>query len=154
MIDYRAFDFDFTGRIVALEVGRIILGIPETEFDEGEEIQASIFFIIILNRHSHQQDVVVLRDIEFLSDRDLVLRTADYRITHAMAAFILIQFRPGRLPARIPDGLVILNIDMEAILIQRQVVVAVARDPSQARILIKSIAAGGIRKQREELVAS
>ena len=36
VIDGRSDDFHFTGRIVSLEVGGIILRIPQTEFNEGE----------------------------------------------------------------------------------------------------------------------
>ena len=42
-------------------------------------------------------------------------------------------------------GFIILNIDMETVLIQRKVVVAVSGDPSEPCILVEGIAAGCIR---------
>ena len=53
VIDGRSDDFHFTGRIVSLEVGGIILRIPQTEFNEGEQIEFLLNLIFIVNGDSH-----------------------------------------------------------------------------------------------------
>ena len=130
VIDGRSDDFHFTGRIVSLEVGGIILRIPQTEFNEGEQIEFLLNLIFIVNSDSHQKDIVIFRYVEFLFDFNFVFAADDGGVAQTMVTLVMIEFCLCRLPARIPDGVFILYIYMEAILIQRQIVVSVAGDPS------------------------
>ena len=71
-----------------------------------------------------------------------------------MSAAVPVEFRLNRLPAGIPDGVSVFYIKVKAFLIQRAVVIAVARDSPQSCIAVEAVAAGGVAQQREEVLVS
>ena len=76
------------------------------------------------------------------------------RIAQAVAAAVSIQLRLHGLPARVPDKVPVLDIDMEALLVRGTVVVTVAGDPAQARVFIEAIPPRSVGQQGEEILAA
>lgn len=73
VIDSAALDLDLAGRQIALEIGRIILRIPETEFNIAVQIYASLRVRIISERDPCQLAAVPERDEDLLLCRYSVL---------------------------------------------------------------------------------
>ena len=143
VIDGAAFNLHFTGGEVALEVCCIIRRIPQTEFHKGEQIE--IFGSVSgCYADAVQQDVVVFRNEELLFCTDAVFRTGDDGVAQTVAAFICVQRCLYGLPSRVPYSISVFDIDVETILIQRQIVIPVAGDPAQFCIFIERITACGI----------
>ena len=57
---------------------------------------------------------------------DIILSAGDPGIAKTVAAFIAVQRRPGRLPARVPYGITIFNEIVASTLIRWAVIVAIA----------------------------
>ena len=73
-------------------------------------------------------------------------------VAHPMAALIEVEFRLRRLPGRIPDGAAVLDVEVLAVAVIGDIVVAIAGDAQELRILIEGIAAAGVGDQREEVL--
>ena len=71
-----------------------------------------------------------------------------------MAALIGIQLCLYGLPAGIPDGITVFDIEIFAVHIPRDIIVAVTGQPEQLGILIKGITAAGIGYQAEKIIAA
>ena len=68
-----------------------------------------------------------------------------------MAAGIGIQRRSGGLPGRVPDSTAFIDIEVMAVAVIRNIVVAVAGQAEKLCILIKTVAAAGIGDQGKEV---
>ena len=71
-----------------------------------------------------------------------------------MTAFIGIKFRLRRLPSGIPDGIVVLNIEILPVVIIGNTVVAITCDTEKLCILIEGVTASGVGNQAEEVIAA
>src|SRR5208282_6710675 len=147
VIDDPVHDLDLAGAEIALEVGGVILGVPETELDAGENGEFGRFFAAIghlefpdLQRFTHRHKITRLR-------LNLVTARTDEGIAHAVAAFVLVQFGARGLPGGRPElaGIVVTEVEVASAKIERGIVVAVARQAAQAGAPVKGIAAGGVR---------
>lgn len=74
----------------------------------------------------------------------------DHAVAEAVAAGIAVQLRFRGLPAGVPDGIAVFDVNMEALLIDRAVIVAVAGQPAQPRVAIEAVAACGIGQECEK----
>ena len=52
VVDGRAVDLDLADAVVALEVGRVVVGVPEAELDEGEELEGAFCLGVVGDRHA------------------------------------------------------------------------------------------------------
>ena len=154
MIDRRADDLHLTGGKVSLEVGRVVHRIPEAELHIREEAQRLLPLRLIGDRDTHQHALLALRHHKLLLHGDVVLRAFDHRVAQAVPAAVSVELCLNRLPAGIPYGISILYIKMKALLIQRAVVVAVARDSPQSGIAVEAVAAGRVAQQGEKVLIS
>ena len=152
--DGRAFDLYFAGVEVSLEVGGVILCIPQTPLDEGEQLDGLCLAALVLQNQALDLAVVVLRYEESHFSRDVVLLAGDYGIAHAVTAGVSIQISLYRRPARRPYGLAVLDVEVTAAHIYRYIVVAITGDSAETGILIEVIAAGSVGNQREELLCA
>ena len=139
---------------VPLEVGAVVHRVPETEFHIREHVEHLFRVSLIFQRQPDKQAVVALRDQQRLRRRNAILLPLDHAVAETVTAGIAIQLRFRRLPARIPYGIAILDVDVEALLIERAVVVAVARQPAQPRVAVEAVAARRIGQEREKILAS
>ena len=152
--DGRAFDLYFAGVEVSLEVGGVILCIPQTPLDEGEQLDGLCLAALVLQNQALDLAVVVLRYEESHFSRDVVLLAGDYGIAHAVTAGVSIQISLYRRPARRPYGLAVLDVEVTAAHVNRYVVVTVTGDSAETGILVEVIAAGGVGDQGEKLLCS
>ena len=75
-------------------------------------------------------------------------------VSHSMPAFIKIQRGLGRLPAGIPDAVSFFEIEISAIGIRRDVVVAIAGQTEKLCIFIERVAAAGVGNKTEKIAAA
>ena len=71
-----------------------------------------------------------------------------------MAAFIGVQRRFAGFPARVPNSIPILDIEITSYTIHRHAVIAITGYTAELGILIKIIAASGVTDQTEEILVS
>ena len=151
MIDGRTLDLDLAGGPVALEVFPVVGRVPEAEFHVRKELQR--FRCSAFVRKCEPVDFAGIREgnESFLFRCDPVLFPGDDRIAQAVAALVGIDFGTGRLPAGIPDARAVLYIEIDAVRIEGDIVVAVAGNAEELGVLIESIAAGRIGDEAEEV---
>ena len=149
-----AFYFHFTGVEVSLEVGGVILCIPQTPFDHGEEFDGLRSIALIFQGQALNFAVVVLRYEERNGSGKVIFLSGDDGIAHTVTAFIGIQLCFCRRPARRPDGAVVVDIEVTTAHVNRNVVVTVSGDSTQTGILKEVVAAGCVGNQREEFLGT
>ena len=154
MINRIRCDLNFTDGIVALEVGTIVIGVPEAELQIGEYLQLPRLRAVVAQRQADEQAVVAARDQHLLPDSDAVLFRFNDGIPKTLTAAVAVRFGLNRLPAGVPDRVSVTKIDAETLGIQRAVVVAVASQPPQPGITVKTVTAGGVADQREKVLAA
>ena len=156
MVDGASHHLHLAGGEVSLEVGRIVLRIPEAELDEGK--QREVLRSVTLILHDHPVDLAGIGYRNKGGQRccNAVLLSFNDGIAKAVSALVEVERRLRRLPAGVPDRsvLVVTNIVVTAALIERAVVVAVACKTQKLRIFIEVIAARRIGDQPEEVLAS
>ena len=138
---------------VPLEVGAVVHRVPEAELYIGEHIERLFRGSPIFQRQPDEQAVVALRDQQRLCGRNTIFLPLDHAVAEAVAAGIAVQLRFRGLPAGVPDGIAVFDVNMEALLIDRAVVVAVAGQPAQPRVAIEAVAARRIRQECEKILA-
>ena len=156
-------DLNLSDAVVSLEIGAVVICIPETELHEAEEFYCFCLVCGVLESDVIEEGVVIDRDEHLLSSGYSVLAAFEDAVAHAVTALITVKLCLDRLPGRVPDDWIIClfvvfcffpDVESEAFLVQRIVVVAVARDAAQSGILVEGIAAGGVGDQGEEIPAS
>jgi len=144
VIDDAADDFDLAGAEVALEIRGVVLRVPEAELDAGKYGKPGRTAAAVgdpefpdLKRFTQRHEVGGLR-------LDLAIAGADDRVTQAMAALVAIQLAARGLPRWRPEFTVgaVAEIQVTPAIIERGVVVAIARQPAQPGVAIERIAAG------------
>ncbi len=100
VIDHIIDDFDFPYRQITLVIGRVIPGIPKTEFDGGENGQVCELLAVIYERQL--PDFQALSKGHKISDLgfDAIKFGSDDRIAQTVTTFILFKWVTGRLPSR------------------------------------------------------
>ena len=155
VINDRAIPLEFHLRqgIVALEVGAVIPGIPQTELNKGPQAHLFGFIAVIAQRQLCHLCPGIQRNHHRLFGAQTVFAAGDARIAQTVLTAILIQRRFDRLPSRIPDRVAVFNIEVFPAGIRRHIVVAIARQAQHQGIPIKGIAARGVADQRKEVIA-
>ena len=151
VVDDVIHDFDLTCAEVALEVGGVVLRIPEAEFDAGEDGELG-GRLSVVGHHAFP-------DLERLAQRHEISRPrldaladgADGRVAHAVAALVFVELAARGLPRRRPKlgGGVVAEVKIAPAVIERRIVVAVARDAAQARVAVVGVAASGVGDDAE-----
>ena len=134
------FNFNLSDREVPLEVRSIILRVPETELYITVQIELFSFRGAVHQGKSGEFAVFVKRYEYLLNCIETVLRAFEYGISETVSAFVGIKRNFYRLPARVPYAVSILYIVVMSAAVHRTVVITVAGEPHQLRILIKAIA--------------
>ncbi|OPZ81025.1 MAG: hypothetical protein BWY77_00820 [bacterium ADurb.Bin431] len=146
VVDHPLLDLHLAGAEVALEIGRVILGIPEAEFHRRKEREPGRFLALVGNLHPPDFQILSQGNKEKGLGPDAGRGGADDAVAHAVAAEILPDFLPARLPRGRPEGaaVVVAQVDKPSAQIEGDIVVAVARQPAQAGVAVKGVAAGGV----------
>ena len=154
VVDGVPLDLHLADGEVALEVGAVVHRVPETELDVGIELYAPHALAAVLYRYTHQKTGVPSRHEQLLRHVYPVLLALQHRIPEAVAAGIAVRLGLYRLPAGIPDGRPVPDVDMKAVRVQRRGVVPIPRQPPQTGVPVKGVAARRVRQQHEEVLAA
>ena len=154
VVNDAAFNLHLTGGVISLEVGRVIHGIPQAKLHIREEPERSGMVARIGESDPHQKAGISARHEELLTGTDPAKGSFENRIPQAVTAGIGVEFCLRGLPSGIPYGISFTYINMEAFLVERAVVVAVAGQAAQTGIPVKTVAARCIAEQGEEILTS
>src|SRR5664279_1054947 len=156
VVNHTIFDLHLSDGEVALEVGRIILCIPQAEFKKG----------ICGKMRSSGPMIgdVELPDFKALAHRNKIARArlnpfvcrADYAVAHAVPAGVVLELRARGLPRRRPElpALVVSHVDVSPTDVGGYVVIAVAGQPAETCISVEGVPACGVRNDAEVGFAS
>ncbi len=156
VVDDAAVHLDLAGGEVALVVGGVVLRVPETELDRGEEREIGGGVALVRHRRAPDLEGLAQRDeVEGLGANPVQGR-GDSRVRHPVPALVVVQLTPGRLPGRRPvvTGRVVTQVEVAAADVERRVVVAVPGQPAQPGVAVERIAARGVRDQPEVLLGA
>ena len=140
--------------VVALEVGGVVLSVPQAELDEAVQAQLLFFAAFVGQLHLGHLGAEAAGNHHGLLGLDAVLAGGDGGVAGADAALIAVQLGLGGLPAGIPDGAVVVDVEVVSASIGGHVVVAIAGEAQQAGVLAEGVAAGGVAHQGEEVFAA
>ena len=129
------------GGEVALEVGAVVNGIPQAELHIAEHIQLFYGIRLIFQSQAVQLTGIAGGHEQLLRSGNTVLLTLQNGIAQTVAAGVAVQLCLGGLPAGVPDGIAILDVNVVAVHIQRGAVIAVAGQAAHPRIAVKAVAA-------------
>ena len=96
VVDDGTVNFDTAGGEVSLEVGAVILRIPQTPLCKGEELKCLRGRPFVRENDLLDFSVISVRYEESNLSLQVVLLTCDDRISHTMAALIGIKFSLDR----------------------------------------------------------
>src|SRR5262245_58409645 len=149
VINRRAIDLDLAGRQRTLQIRRVLIRIPQAEFD--------------IRKHTHRaRKLTQIAQCELM---DLGIETewhekehfgeqiaplaGDARVAEPMAAFVEIEIVFDRQIRRAPYLAALAQIKVAAAGVGGRMI-AIAQDAPQARVAIKTVTAAGVRHDREE----
>jgi hypothetical protein len=141
MVNDAPLHLDLAGVQIALVIGHVVVGVPETEFDRGKERK-----IFPRRTRVPHNDLMYFRIVTHGYETgdfhaDAVLFAGNDRVSHAVAALVKVKVSPTRLPRRRPDEAVVVHVEVPAVRVRRNVVVAVAQNPAQPGVFIKAVTA-------------
>ena len=148
------FKLHFRQRVVALEVGGVVLRVPQAEFDKAVQGELLRFGSLVGQGQTGDLGGIAPGHHDRLTGPQAVLGRSDAGVAGAHAAFIAVQRGLGGLPARIPDHVAFFEVEVVSARIGGDVVVAVAGHTQKPRVLVEGVAAGGVAHQGEEVLAA
>ena len=146
-----ALDLHLADREVSLEIGHVVHGIPEAPFNIGKQAEIFCFTGFVAECELLNFAGVVHGNEDKQVRSHAVLFGAEDRVAEAVPAFVCIERSPDRLPGGIPDRVAVLYIEVFAVVVKWDVVVAVAGHPEKLGILIEGVAPTGVGNQRKEV---
>ena len=147
VIDHGTVYFDTAGREVTLEVVGVVLRIPQTPLCKREEGKGLLGGTFVGQHDLLHFAVEILRNEEGYLSAQVIFLTLDDGITHTMAALVRIQLGLYRRPAGIPDGAVLIDVEITSAHIDGNVVITITSDTAQAGILVERITSGSVGNQ-------
>ena len=155
VVNGRALNLNFAGTEVTLEVGTVVLCVPEAPLDVREKLEVLLGIAKVLYYDFVNLSIAVQRYEEGNFGLDAATCTFDLGITATMTALICIQLSLGGSPARRPDVTAIINIVVtSATEVERDIVITETGNTAKLSIFIEAVAAGSIRNQRKELLGA
>ena len=98
--------------------------------------------------------IIVQRNEGEHGSLDTVLGRGEAAVTDTVTALVRVQLGLRRLPAGIPYGISILNIQIFAVDVCRYIIVTITGQTQKLCILLKAVDSSGIGSQREKIGAS
>ena len=141
VVDDAALYLHLTGGEIALEVGAVVHSIPQAELHIAEQIQLLDDGAAVAHGHPVQLTGIALGDEQFLPSGHAVLFALQNSVAQTVAAAVTVQRGLGGLPARVPHGVAVLDVDPVAVHVQRGVVVAVAGQAAHPGVPVKAVTA-------------
>ena len=148
------FKLHFRQCVVTLEVGGVVLRVPQAELDKA--VQGNLFRFGGLVGQGQPGDLGGISPgyHDRLASFQSVLGGGDAGVARAHPAFVTVQRGLGGLPARIPDHVALFEVEVVSARIGGDVVIAVTGHAQKPRVLVEGIAAGGVAHQGEEILAA
>ena len=141
VVDRRAVDLDLPDREVPLVVRLVVRGLPQAELDEREELDALRRLRGVLQRDPvHLGGRPEGDEVEDLGPDALPL-ARDLRVREADAALVGVELALHRSPAGGPEVAAVVDVEVAAADVGRDVVVAVAGQAPHARVAVEAVAA-------------
>ncbi len=119
MINRGTLHFHLAGAEITLKILHIIIRIPETPFHVGKERQLLLLLRPVRQHHPADLTGIVKRDKGQQVGLQPVSLPEKRAVSQSMPAFVGIQRGLGRLPARIPDAVSFMEIEIFAIVVRR-----------------------------------
>ena len=135
---------DLAGVEVSLEVGGIVVCVPEAPFDKACQLERLLFAALVGDREPLNFAIEILRNEELHLGSYAVLGGVDNGVAHAVAALVAVKLGLNGAPAGVPYGVSVLYVEVSAAHINGNVVVAVTRDAAQTSVLIEHISARSV----------
>ena len=154
VINSAADDLYFANAEIALEVGHIIISVPQAELHKREELHVFFSLAAVAQHHAVHFAIAAQRHKRSLLDCQPVFLRRNDRIAHAMTALIVIQICLDGHPAGRPDRAVVVQIEIASAGIGGNVIVAVTGQAEHTCVLIEAVTAGSVGEQGEKLLAS
>ena len=154
MIDSTFHHFYLAGGKVALEIGAVVHGIPQAKLHIAEHVQCAGGSGLVFQRQPVDLTGIAPGHKQLLSGRNAVFFALQDRVAQTVAAGVTVQFRLGRLPARVPDGIAVLDVVVASVLIERRIVITVTGQTQKFCVLVEAVSAAGIGNQRKEVLRS
>jgi len=148
------FQLNLADREVPLEVGAVVHGIPQAELHIAEQIQLLDNSAAVAHCHPVQLTGIPLGDEQLLPGGHAVLFALQNGVAQTVAAAVTVQRGLGGLPARVPYGFAILDVDPVAVHVQRGIVVAVAGQAAHPGVPVKAVTARCVGDQTEEVLTA
>jgi len=147
-------DLDLADRQVALVVRLVVLGVPQAELDEGEECEGLGGVGRVGQRDLLHLGVLSHRDEEQRLDAQSPALTGDSRVAQTVAALEMVQLGLDWHPRRGPDVATVVDVEVPAAGVGRDVVVPVPRQTPHLGVAVERVAARLVGEQREELLGA
>ena len=154
VVDGGADYLNTAGGEVSLEVCAVILSVPEAPLCERPQFEGLGGIALVGENQLLNLAVVILRNEESSLSLESVLLAGDDGVAHAVAALVAVELGLYGGPAGIPDGVAVLDVEVSAAHVYRDVVVAVTGDTAQTSVLIEAVSACGVGYQRKESLCS
>ncbi len=126
VVDDRTLYLHFAGAQVALEVGLIVMGIPEAELQKGKEGQGLCPFALVGQTELHHFSIEVHGHEKELIDPKASPGPGDFGVTQAVTALIERKFLFHGPKAGRPHIFAVFNVEAAPALIQGYVIVPIA----------------------------
>ena len=98
VVDGRSVDLNFADAVVSLEVGAVVVCIPEAELHEGKELEVFCLVCGVLERDVIEEGIVIGGNEHGLLCSNAVLASLEDAVAHAVAAAVAVQLGLHRLP--------------------------------------------------------
>jgi len=154
VIDGAADDLDFADGEVSLEVGHIIISVPQTELNEAEELD-----LLCSVGGVGQGDLVKLaggthRYHSGLGSGNAALCRGNLGIAETVTALVAVELSLDRLPAKRPYIAAVVYVEVTTACIGGNVVVAITGKAQKTSVLVEAITAGSVGEQTEEVLTA
>ena len=154
VVDGAALDLHLAGGEVALEVGGIVLGVPQAELHEAEQGYVLLGGGFVGQRHTGHQGVHAPGHEGKLLGLQAVLDAGDAGVAQAMAALVAVQLGLYGHPAGGPHAACVVDVEILSAGVGGHVVVAIAGQAQHPGVLVEAVAAAGVAHQGEEFLAA
>lgn len=145
------FNFHLTRRVIALEIRIVVHGIPKTPFGCGKNFQRFFFARSVCQRQLLDFAPIAPRHKAEKIRANAVLLCGKEGIPQSVSTFVAVKFRfCGKKGGR-KYRFSVRDIKTSSAVVCRYIVITVARDPPEFRILVKIIPSSRIGNQPEKI---
>ena len=152
VVDRRALDLDLADRVRALEIRHVVEGLVEAELDVGVELQLLRQRAGVANGRLPELGRLAGGHEEEELHLDAVARAEEPRVAETVAALVAVERGLRGLPTGVPHRAAVVDVEVAAAEVERDVVVAVAGQAAQLGVAPEREAAGGVGAEPDQLV--